>query len=189
MGEHRRRVEFPARRHDHQRDGPLVPFRVGLGHHRGLGDVGQGDDVVFQVNRGDPLAAGFDQVLGTVGDQQILVRVDLGDIAGDEPAIVELVRLRIVVVLRGDPRPADAKLAHGLAVVGQGVPVLVEDFHFQPRHQQPGLGDVLELLVFAQAQVGMLAHLARQGAERVRLGHAPALDHLDLVVVPIPAHQ
>ena len=51
--------------------------------------------------------------------------------AGQEPAVVEAVRLRILVVLRTDPRAAHEDLADRLAIVRQAVEVLVEDVEFE----------------------------------------------------------
>ena len=39
------------------------------------------------------------------------------------------------------------------------------------------------------ARWGVLRDAARHGADRVRLGHPPALDHLDAVAVPVPADE
>src|SRR6266702_6621413 len=60
--------------HDQQR--PLVPFGVEDADYSGLGHSGVGDREVLQVDRGYPFAAGFDHVLGTVGDPHIAGLVD-----------------------------------------------------------------------------------------------------------------
>ena len=56
--------------------------------HGGLRDLGMADREVFQVDRGNPFAAGLDHVLGAVGDLHVAVRVDGGDVAGVEEAVV-----------------------------------------------------------------------------------------------------
>ena len=51
--------------------------------------------VVLQLDRGDPLAAGLDDVLGAVGQGQETVRGERADVAGAQPAVAELVRVRL----------------------------------------------------------------------------------------------
>src|SRR5579863_8201655 len=67
---------------DEQR--PLVPFRMVHADYGGFGDFGMTDREVFQFDRGNPFAAGFDYVLGAIGDVEIAVAVDGADIAGVE---------------------------------------------------------------------------------------------------------
>ena len=55
--------------------------------------------LVLEVDGGDPLAAGLDDVLGAVGDADVAALVDRGDVAGAQPAVVELLgRVRVLVV-------------------------------------------------------------------------------------------
>ena len=68
-------------------EGAFVPFGVFGGDDGGFGDVGVGDGDVFELDGADPLAAGFDDVLGAVGDFHDAVCVDGGDVAGWEPAV------------------------------------------------------------------------------------------------------
>ena len=56
--------------------------------HGGFGDRGMADREIFQVDRRNPFAAGFDHILGAVGDPHVSVRVDGGDVAGVEIAVV-----------------------------------------------------------------------------------------------------
>ena len=80
--------------HDHQQR-PLVPFRMADADHGGLRHLGMADREIFQVDRGNPFAAGLDHVLGAVGDLHVAVLVDGGDVAGVEEAfVVEDVRCR-----------------------------------------------------------------------------------------------
>src|SRR5690606_31251521 len=85
---------------------------------------------VLQVDRGDPLAAGLDDVLGAVNQGQVAVGGDLADVAGAQPAVVELVGVDLGavggVVGAGDPRAADLQLAEGLAVVGDDLALVVD---------------------------------------------------------------
>ncbi len=91
------------------------------------------DDVVLEVDRGDPLAAALHQILRAVADDQVLLGVDLADVAGDQPAVVELRGLRILEVLRADPRSADQDLADRFAVVRQALELVVEDVDLESR--------------------------------------------------------
>src|SRR5687767_1446204 len=75
---------LPGLLHRHH-DRALVPFRVAHADHRGLGDRRVLDGDVFQVDRADPLAAGLDHVLGTVGDLDVALGVDGADVAGGKP--------------------------------------------------------------------------------------------------------
>ena len=72
--------------HDQQR--PLVPLRMLDADHGGFRHLGVADREILQVDRGDPLAARLDDVLGAVGDLHVAVAVDGGDVAGVEEAVV-----------------------------------------------------------------------------------------------------
>ena len=90
--------------HDDRRQRPLAPPLVRDGDHRRLGDARVGHQQVLEVDRGDPLAAGLDQVLGPVADADAAASVDLDDVAGLEPAVVgELLGAAAAVV--GGARP------------------------------------------------------------------------------------
>ena len=52
----------------------LLPLGVGHGDHRRLGHRGHLHDGRLHVHRGDPLAAGLDEVLGAVGDDEVPAR-------------------------------------------------------------------------------------------------------------------
>src|SRR5690606_19687013 len=75
--------------------GALVPLLVGDADDGGLGDGGVAHDGVLQVDRGDPLAAGLDDVLGAVNQGQVAVGGDLADVAGAQPPVVELVGVHL----------------------------------------------------------------------------------------------
>jgi hypothetical protein len=53
----------------------------------------------------------------------------------------------------------------------------------------PGLGHVGKLLILAELTLRALHDPPRQGGQRRGLGHAPALNHLDTELVPVPADQ
>ena len=68
----------------------LLPLLVGDADDRRLDDVGVAHQGVLEVDRGDPLAAGLDDVLGPVGERDVAQRVEGADVAGAQPAVVEL---------------------------------------------------------------------------------------------------
>ncbi len=61
---------------------------IGRGDDRDLGDVGEGRDRLFDLGRGDVLAAADDHVLQTVGDREEAVGVEDAHVAGAVPAVV-----------------------------------------------------------------------------------------------------
>src|SRR5438132_4507305 len=84
VGGHRR-----ALLHDDESHGPLAPFRVGHADHRRLEHRRVRHQCVLQLDRGDPLAAGLDDVLRAVGELEVPVFVDGPDVAGAEPSVLE----------------------------------------------------------------------------------------------------
>ena len=64
-------VGLDALADDEARHRPLIPFRVGHTDHGGLEDRRVSHDHVLEVNRGNPLATGFDDVLRAVGDAEV----------------------------------------------------------------------------------------------------------------------
>ena len=90
-----------------ERHRSFVPLRVWLGDDSGLGYAIEGDNMVFKVYRRNPLPTRFNQNLGSVGDNQIFLGIDFGNVAGDQPAIVEFFRLRVVKVFGRDPGAAN----------------------------------------------------------------------------------
>ena len=72
---------------DDDRNGPLFPFRMLSGNHRGLSDARITDDRIFQVHRADPFAATLDQILRAVNDAQVAVLIHGDHVARAQPAI------------------------------------------------------------------------------------------------------
>ena len=65
---------------------PLPPFGIGLADDGDQAYARQPADDGFDLDRIDPLAARFDQVLGPARDGEIAVIVDAGEVAGVEIA-------------------------------------------------------------------------------------------------------
>src|SRR6185369_4844717 len=126
-----------------------------------LRDARYRDDVVLDIDRRDPFATALDEVFGAIGDDQVLLRIDLRDVTGHQPAVVKLFRLWIGVVLRRDPRAADQQLADGFSVVRKRLEMLVDDLDLETGKRKPGLGGVGELLVERKLALRALGDLAR----------------------------
>src|SRR6516165_4650009 len=69
----------------------LAPLLVGQADDRHLAHTGDADHDALDLRRVDVLAAGDDHVLQTILDVEITLFVDLADIAGAEPTVVESV--------------------------------------------------------------------------------------------------
>ena len=77
----------------------------------GFGDAGKADRGVFQLDRADPFATGFDHVLGAVGQLQRAIGMEHGDIAGIEPVVGVGRRLFGLEVASDHPGPAHLQRA------------------------------------------------------------------------------
>src|SRR5207248_7175150 len=84
----------------------LAPALMRNRHHRGLDDVGMSHDRVLELNRADPLASGFDEILGPIDELDEPILTELGDVPGAQPAVVgELLGPALLVVVgAGDRR-------------------------------------------------------------------------------------
>ena len=156
-----------ARGGDDEGDGPLVPLRMRLGDDCRLCRTLEPDDVVLEIDGRDPFPPGLHEVLGAVRDDEVLLGVDGGDVPGHQPPVPELVRLRIAVVLRADPRSPHQQLAERHPVVGYGPEVLVDDLHLEPGAEETRLGDVREPCVIVESKVGALRDPPRHRPEGV----------------------
>ena len=143
-------------------------------------------EVVLQLDRGDPLAAGLDDVLGPVGEGDEAVGRQGADVAGTQPAVAELARVGLLVaeVGGGHPGAAHLQLADRLAVRGQHLLGRPDDpCGHTGRH--PALG--------VPVPPGLLAlgagRRAGHRAQRRRLGHPPGVDDVDVVAVLERPHQ
>ena len=157
------RVEIGAvlGHHDHRQllAQPVVRNAEG----RGLVDGGVQVDDALDFGAVDVLSAAQDHVLLAVADVEEAVLVDLGDVAGSEPAVLDRLRGR----LRTVPVAADVhrRLHDQFALFAgrQFVAVVVDDLQFDDRAR---LAATVRLLDQALVRVA--------GAAGVRLGHSPA---------------
>src|SRR6185437_5491976 len=166
-----------------QHDGgqrPLAPFVVGYSDDGGLADVRVGHQRVLQLHGGDPLAAGLDHVLGPVGQGDVAEGVYGADIAGAQPAVVELAGIVVLVVAAGDPGAADLDLADGYAVIGQHGALVADEAALDLAHEA-----ALGVAVAPGLVVGQPGGRVGDAAQGGGLGHAPGLDdgHAELLLV------
>src|SRR5207244_3151902 len=105
----------------------------------------------FDLDRTDPLAAVFDEILGAIDDPDIAVGIDGRDVAGVEPAIgVERRTGRPVEIARRDPGSLDPQLTAALAIVRQRLAVGVDDANLDARRGPTGHRAKGDLLVRGQ---------------------------------------
>src|SRR5471032_1168007 len=105
-------------------------------------------DQVFYFERRNPLAAGLDHVLETIGDLYVARRIDMGNVLRMEIAAGPklLGSLGIVQVALREPWCARDYLAGGAAVVDENVRVLVHDTQVNERNRPAGLAAQAKLL-------------------------------------------
>src|SRR5688572_29224636 len=90
--------------------------------HRGLGDARAAHGGVLEIDRADPLAARLDHVLRPVGDHHRAVRLDLADVAGHEPVVLEELAPAVALyVAIHYPRAAHHEIARDAAILRQVV--------------------------------------------------------------------
>src|SRR5690606_30676355 len=143
----------------------LVPFRMRHGDHRRLDDTGAAERLVFHIDRGDPFAARFDDVLGAVGDLHIAIRIERADITRGEPAVLiqNIAALALEITAR-DPRAPHLDIAKGDAVARQLLAVIAGDFELDTEDHPPLLDADIGLFLVRQPFV-LFQEIAR-GAER-----------------------
>src|SRR3989441_12731526 len=176
--------DAPRFRH-HAGEGPLDPLGMAHRDDRRLEHLRVRHDQVLDVHARDPLAARLDQVLGPVGDLDVALGVDRGDVPGAEPTVRReaVRRLEVVVVRRDDPGTAHLELAHARPVPRQLVSGIVHDASVDTDRRVPDAReDVVALLL---RPVGHVALEPRDRSERRHLGHAPGVGHLDAEVLRV----
>src|SRR5947209_18048392 len=103
---------------DNYQQWALVPFGVAHPDHRDLRYLGVADREVLQLDRGYPLAARLDDILGPVGDLHVAGRIDGGDVAGVEKAVGVQDAAGLLEIGLGDRGAAHLEPAGALAVAG-----------------------------------------------------------------------
>ena len=111
--------------------------------------AGTGDRDILDVDRADPFAARFDDILLAVGNAHEAIRIDCRDIAGVEPAIfVERGGFLAIVALE-HPGSADHDGAGASTIVRQLPAIVVDDLELdaelEPALTRPD--DFVHLLV------------------------------------------
>src|SRR5699024_1919718 len=126
---------------DDVRQWALLPLLVRDADDGGLEHGLVPPERVLQVDRGDPLPAGLDDVLRAVGQGDVPEAVAVADVAGPQPAVVEL-RLRLgiarVGVPGGHPRTPDLELADRFPVARQDGAVVPDDAALDAAEQPTG---------------------------------------------------
>jgi len=114
-----------------ERLGPLTPVLVRDADHRAFQHRGVGRDGLLDLDAGDVLAAGDDDVLAPVAQLDVPVRVPHGQVTGVGPAAGErLVRGGLVgLVAAHHVVAAHDHFPHGLAVPEDVVHLLVDHAH------------------------------------------------------------
>ena len=127
-------------------------FVVGLGDDRGLHDLRMPVQHLLDLDRGNVLAAGDDDVLRAVLDLDIAVGVHDREVAGMEPAAGERLpgRFRVLQIALHDRVAAQQQFADRLSVgrhvahrlgVGDALRVERQIRHALPRHQPGALAE------------------------------------------------
>ena len=179
-----RRVAVLPSRQTQTASGRSSHFSCGIAITAASAIAGMRHQRVLEVDRGDPLAARLDHVLRAVLDHHVALRVERGDVAGLEPAVLgpALGLLGRVVVGGRDPRAAHLELAHRLAVPRDLLAVVADRAQLHERKRQALHRDHVELgLLVRRPEV---ADVVGGGRERRRLGHPPAVH--DRLAVALP---
>src|SRR6185312_13766137 len=115
-----------------------------------------------------------------VGDLHVAVGGDGGDVAGAQPAVVELLRSGIAVVRARDPRATRFDLADRLAVPREDGVVVADDPQLDAGQRATGLLPPVHL----RRGAGLGApRWEGDGGHRAGLREAPRLQHADAEAV------
>src|SRR5690554_6367587 len=99
-------------------------------YHRSDSHSGTGNGGIFDVDGTDPLTAGFDHILGTVGDTHETVFIQSGDIAGIEPALgIQRTGVAAEIALHR-PRSAHHQSTGAVAIGRQGFALFIHHLEF-----------------------------------------------------------
>src|SRR5260370_20863494 len=153
--------------HDCQR--AFLPLGMRRCDHRGFTNRRMAHQRVLEVGGADPFSTGLDHVFATVHDLDAALLVDVGHVAGAEPAVVgpAVARLRRLVIAGGNPWSADFEFAGGLAIVRRQS-LRSADAEIDEWQRPALLAANFALLVFAPVQ--HLPSHAADGSERRSFG-------------------
>src|SRR3546814_536768 len=127
---------------------------------------------IFNLDRRYPFAARLDDVLAAIGNRQVTVGADCGDIAGFEPAIPQS-RMIGAEIRRQHPGPADLKIAEDLSIPGEFFASVVDDPHVHAEYGTPLSRQNIPLRLIGH--IGLPGHRGAYRAKRRYLGHAPGV--------------
>ncbi|SST09101.1 Uncharacterised protein [Acinetobacter baumannii] len=172
-------VQLLALAHHQQGERALAPLRIGHPDHRHFAYRRMAADQVFQLQGGQPLAAGLDHVLDAVADLDEAHAVQGRHVAGVHPAAAPqlLAALGFAEIPLGQPWRAQHQLALGLAVGREEAALFVHDRRIHQRHRHAGLDPVGGALVLASGQQFVVEVGA--GNQRTGLRHAVGGGQLD----------
>src|SRR5437660_3492332 len=168
-------VDGHARLEHNERRGHLAPGRIGYGDDRALEHVGVAIHGRFDFDRRNVLAARNDDVLLSIDDEDVAVRIDRPDVAGVKPAVHDDVRrlFRLVPIAFHNRVAARANFSGGYAVVRQRPALLVEYLDRDARQRQAG-----GRAEHDRSRYALKARLERgDGQHRRRLRKAVAAHH------------
>ncbi|MNM81275.1 hypothetical protein D3C81_932710 [compost metagenome] len=131
-------------------------------------------DRIFEVDRADPFATRFDDVLGAIGNLHKAIGIDRGNVARREPAIAQGRALPLEIP-GGNPWAPHHQFAHSPSVVRQVIAVGIDNAHLDTKHRPALFRPLCQLFVGRQACV--LRQQAALGTKRARFGHAPGMAH------------
>src|SRR5262245_17515379 len=126
--------------------------------------------------RTNPLAAGFDQVLGAVGYGHKPLAIDRRDVACVE-ITVRVERCIILAIIAGDRRPTlDEEMPRSLTVLRNRLPVVAHQSQIDT-HRWPALPDFEGVAFLGRLPCRCPARHVH-GADGGEFGHAPTVNNL-----------
>lgn len=95
------------------------------------------DGDILQLNGGDPLATGLDNILCPIADHQITIGVERTDITGIKPACRGQGARVPTIVLLYHPVPSDLQIPTALTIPGQRFAIHVHHLQFDAENGPP----------------------------------------------------
>src|SRR5882762_545516 len=155
---------------------------------RSEGDLREARNDILDGNGADPFTAGFDHVLGAVGDLHEALRIDGSDVARIKVAVlVQNVLLRGPIVPAGDTRSAHHQTAERRTVVFNRAIHVVDQAHVYAERGASLLQAPGDLLLERQARD---FYVRRADTTQWRhLRHSPAVQHFHTKSIVEAANQ